>query len=199
MHRDIPADPSPPPEKEAEGDWGALSALPGNPLMWVLILSEILVFGAFLGGFAGARVLDPEGFAASQALLHRIYGGVNTLVLVTSGLLVALGVLARAQERIPAARGWIAAGMLLGVVFLAVKAVEYADVAAAGGGLEGDTFFTLYFLITGFHALHVVLGMVILAVVAWRCSLENLETGAAFWHMVDLIWVLIYPVIYLIR
>lgn len=180
-------------------DWGALSALPGNPLMWILILSELAVFGAFLAGFAGARLMQPELFAEAQAHLSRLYGGLNTLVLVTSGWFAALAVRNRAEDRIGRARLWLAAAGLLGVVFLGVKAIEYAAKIEAGIGLETDTFWTLYFLMTGFHALHVVMGLGILAIVAWKASLENLETGAAFWHMVDLIWVLIYPVIYLIR
>jgi len=187
------------PDDDDEGGWGALSALPGNPIMWVLILSELLIFGAFLAGFAGARVLEPQVFADSQARLDRLAGGLNTLVLVTSGLCAALAVSARARDAVRAARLWTAGAGALGLVFLGVKVVEYADKAAAGIGLETNTFFTLYYLMTGFHALHVVMGLVILAIVAWKCSLENLETGAAFWHMVDLVWVLIYPVLYLIR
>ncbi|MGC2856545.1 cytochrome c oxidase subunit 3 family protein [Novispirillum sp. DQ9] len=184
-------------------DWGVLSSLPGNPLMWVLILSEILVFGALLAGFAGTRLIDPAAHAQGQAALDPILGGVNTLVLVTSGLFMALAVRARAQDHggggLRPARLWAAAAMVLGAVFLAVKAVEYADKAAMGIGMETSGFFTLYYLTTGFHAAHVVMGLVVLALVSWRCSLENLETGAAFWHMVDLVWVLIYPVVYLIR
>lgn len=187
MHDDMP-----------EG-WGALSSLPGNPIMWVLIISEVLVFGAFLAGFAGARVLEPTVFADSQTKLDPLAGGLNTLVLVTSGLLAALAVHARAAGSVPRARLWMAGAGVLGLVFLAVKLVEYADKAAQGIGLETNTFFTLYYLMTGFHALHVVMGLIILGIVAWNCTQENLETGAAFWHMVDLIWVLIYPVIYLIR
>lgn len=179
--------------------WGALSDLPGNPLMWVLILSELVVFGAFLIGFAGARVADPGLFAESQARLDRVYGGVNTLVLVTSGLCAALAVRAAAARTIGPARLWCLGAAGLGLVFLWVKGLEYADKSAQGIGLETNTFYTLYYLMTGFHALHVVLGIVILGIVAWKCSLENMETGAAFWHMVDLVWVLIYPVVYLLR
>lgn len=184
---------------ENTADWGALSALPGNPLMWILILSELAVFGAFLIGFTGARIVDPGGFANSQALLSRVDGGINTLVLVTSGWLAALAGQAIHDSKPNACRGWLLGAMGLGAVFLAVKAVEYSGKAALGIGLETNTFFTLYYLITGFHALHVVLGMVILAIGVWRPRPDTVETGTAFWHMVDLIWVLVYPVIYLVR
>jgi len=94
----------------------------------------------------------------------------------------------------------------VGSVFLAVKAMEYSATLGAGLTIDTDTFFTLYFLLTGFHALHVVLGIVILLLVSRsgpetmpETLIENLETGAAFWHMVDLVWVILYPLVYLIR
>jgi len=89
--------------------------------------------------------------------------------------------------------------MALGGVFLAIKAVEYGDKIGRGLTLETNSFFQLYYLMTGFHAMHVAAGIVILGIVTWWDSLENLETGAAFWHMVDLIWVLLYPIVYLLR
>jgi len=184
---------------QPEGGWGALSTLPGNPLMWVLIISELLVFGAFFLGFGVARMLQPELFRAGQAMLDVRLGGLNTLILVTSGWLAAEAVRARLAGRVGASRRWQAGAMALGVGFLVVKAVEYADKAAHGIGIETDTFFTLFFLMTGFHALHVVMGLVLLAIVAWRNSPDNMETGAAFWHMVDLIWIVLFPIVYLVR
>ncbi|MBN8969107.1 MAG: cytochrome c oxidase subunit 3 family protein [Rhizobiales bacterium] len=178
-------------------DWGPLSGLPGNPMIWILILGEMAVFGALLLGFSVARVLDPATFAESQLHLHRLLGGVNTLVLVSSGFLVAAGVSRRQERRDP--RLLLVAGMLLGVAFLAIKGVEYRELFASGFDIETNTFFQLYFLITGFHAVHIVLGLAILGIVLFADSIENLETGAAFWHMLDMIWVMIYPIIYLVR
>ena len=186
-------------QAEPAADWGALSELPGNPMMWVLILSELVVFGAFFAAFAVARALHPAEFNASQAHLDRLAGGINTMVLLTSGLAAALAVKARSQGRVTLCRLWLAGAGVGGLVFMGVKLAEYADKAAQGIGMETDTFFTLFFLMTGFHLLHVALGLIILGIVAWRCSLENVETGTAFWHMVDLIWVLLYPLVYLIR
>jgi nitric oxide reductase NorE protein len=184
---------------QSEGEWGALSALPGNPLMWVLIISELLVFGAFFLGFGVARVLHPDVFRAGQAMLDIRLGGLNTLILVTSGWLAAKAVQARGQGDVAASRRWVAGAMALGVAFLVVKGTEYADKFAHGIGIETDTFFTLFFLMTGFHAMHVIMGLVVLAIVAWKNSMENLETGAAFWHMVDLIWLVLFPIVYLVR
>jgi nitric oxide reductase NorE protein len=181
------------------GTWGPLSDLPGHPMMWILIISEILVFGGAFIAFAGARISEPALFARSQDSLDRLAGAINTMVLLTSGLAAALAVHARAAGSVATARRWLAGAAALGVVFLAVKIVEYSHKHAAGIGFDTNTFFTLYYLTTGFHALHVVAGILILAIVATRPSLDNIETGAAFWHMVDLVWVLLFPVIYLMR
>ncbi len=180
-------------------DWGPLSELPGNPMIWLLIISEIAVFGAGFAGFAVAFILDPETFRTSQDTLDRLAGAINTMVLVTSGLFAALAVRAEAEGRTPAMRRHVALAVLLGLVFLGVKGVEYSRELAAGHTIDTNTFFTLYYLLTGFHALHVVMGIVILLIVAWQHSLDNLETGASFWHMVDLIWVILFPVVYLLR
>jgi nitric oxide reductase NorE protein len=182
-----------------EGGWGPLSDLPGNPLMWVLILSEMVVFAGFFAAFAFTRVGQREVFDASQALLDPVAGGINTMVLLTSGLFAALAVDARARGRIEHCRRWLYATMLLGGVFMLVKVLEYASKLNAGLTLETNTFFTYYYLLTGFHFAHVVYGLIILAIVTWRSSLANVETGVAFWHMVDLIWVILYPLIYLLR
>ncbi|KAA0584916.1 cytochrome c oxidase subunit 3 (plasmid) [Azospirillum oryzae] len=185
---------------------GGLAALPGNLMMWILIFSELAVFGAAFIGFAVARVLDPATFAAGQAHLNGTAGALNTMVLVTSGYLAARGVAAGRRGAVAQARRAMMMAAAVGSVFLAVKAMEYSATLGAGLTIDTDTFFTLYFLLTGFHALHVVLGIVILLLVSRsgpetmpETLIENLETGAAFWHMVDLVWVILYPLVYLIR
>lgn len=192
----------PGPEERA----GGLAALPGNLMMWILIFSELAVFGAAFIGFAVARVLDPAIFATGQAHLNGTAGALNTMVLVTSGYLAARGVAAGRRGAVAQARRAMMAAAAVGSVFLAVKAMEYSATLGAGLTIDTDTFFTLYFLLTGFHALHVVLGIVILLLVSRsgpetmpETLIENLETGAAFWHMVDLVWVILYPLVYLIR
>ncbi len=184
---------------EVPDPWGALSHLPGHPMMWVLILCEIITFGLLLLVFVAARILQPQVFAAGQALLDPTLGGANTLALVTSGWLAALAVEARSIGRRGQARLRMAGAMALGSAFVALKLAEYHAKVDAGIGFETDTFFTLYFLLTGFHLLHVVMGLAILAVVTWHDTVENLQTGAAFWHMVDLVWVIMYAIIYLVR
>lgn len=184
---------------EEHGGWGAFDDLPGNPMIWVLIICELMVFGAFFGGFCIARYLHVDMFNASQAHLDRLLGGLNTIVLISSGYLAALAVKIHAEGRESLARWTLVASMGVGSLFIVIKLIEYSAKFDQGIGLETNTFWTLYFLITGFHFLHVIFGIIILAIVAWKNSLTNLETGTAFWHMVDLIWILIYPLIYLIR
>lgn len=180
-----------------EGD--PFAGLPGHPMMWILIGSELLVFGAALIAFSAARLGDVAGFAAAQNHLDRLTGLVNVMVLLTSGLFAALAVEATRAGETRAARIHLGVAAALGLAFLIFKGLEYRAEIAAGYGLDSGGFFTLYFLITGFHALHVVFGMAVLGVVAARPSLVNVETGAAFWHMVDLVWLLVFPVVYLVR
>jgi nitric oxide reductase NorE protein len=149
--------------------------------------------------YAGARMLDLTAFTAAQAELDRVAGTVNTAVLLTSGLFAALAVEASEAGKRLQTRLLLGGAGALGVVFLGVKALEYSVELGRGHGLSEGGFFTLYFLITGFHAAHVVFGLVILAVVAVLDAPENVETGCAFWHMVDLVWIVVFACLYLVR
>lgn len=177
---------------------GAFDELPGDLMMWVLIVSELLVFGAGLAAFLGVRILDPDGFAAARSHLHPALAGVNTIVLITSGFFAARALDLSGKGKNSVVRWNLLWAGLLGAVFVAIKTFEYADVAGKGISTETHPFFTFYYLLTGFHALHVLAGMVILALVAWKVTRRNVEVGTAFWHMVDLVWVLLFPVIYLL-
>jgi nitric oxide reductase NorE protein len=191
------ADHSVPEGASADSDWGPLSSLPGNPMIWILIIGELLVFGAFFLFFAVERARDPATFDQSQLHLDRTIGAANTLVLITSGWLAALG--ARAEREGRNSRPLLLGAATLGVLFLVIKAREYAVEIGAGFTIDTNTFFSLYYLLTGFHAAHVFMGVILLAIVAWLRGEENVETGCAVWHMVDLIWVILYPLVYLIR
>ncbi len=132
---------------EVPDPWGAQSDLPGHPMMWVLILCEVITFGLLFLVFVAARILHPQVFAAGQALRDPTLGGANTLVLVTSGWLAALAVEARSTGHRGQARLRMAGAMALGSAFVALKLAEYHAKVDAGIGLETDTFFTLYFLL----------------------------------------------------
>lgn len=176
-----------------------LDDLPGDLMMWVLIVSELVVFGAGLLAYLTVRLGDPEGFAAAQDQLHRVSAGINTVVLVTSGWFAARAAQDAHHERRRAAQTNLALAGLLGIVFLILKGLEYTDAAAKGLGTETHPFFTFYWLLTGFHAAHVVAGLVIMGLVAIRARADQVEDGMLFWHMVDLVWVILFPVIYLLR
>ncbi|MDD1540920.1 copper oxidase [Bradyrhizobium sp. WBAH41] len=185
--------------EQQETGWGILQDLPGDPMIWVLIFSELVAFGLFLGAFSVARAIHPAVFAAGQAALNSNLAGLNTVVLVSSGWAAARATKAeRAGER-QVARSWIVGAIVLGGLFIAIKLAEYAEEIGGGVGLETSPFFTLYFLLTGFHLLHVGLGIVILAVVCRRAEISGIETGTAFWHMVDLVWIVMFPILYLVR
>ena len=180
-------------------DSSVLDELPGELMMWVLIVSELLVFGAGLTAFLAVRATDPIGFAEAQSVLNRTAAGLNTVVLVTSGFLAALALPLRRAGARGRARLSLIGATLLGAVFLAVKLQEYSHKSELGINWDTHPFFMFYYLLTGFHAAHVVAGIVILLIVAWRDAAVNIETGTAFWHMVDLVWVMLFPVIYLLQ
>lgn len=172
--------------------------LPGDLMMWVLVLSELVVFGAGLVAVLAMRLGHGAEFAAARHALDGTAAGINTMLLVSSGWLAALAVRAAEAGQTARARRLLAGAMLLGAAFLVVKAFEYADLFTAGVGIESGAFFTFYFLLTGFHAAHVLAGLVILALVMRWPKPENAETGVLFWHMVDMVWVLLLPVLYLL-
>jgi len=120
------------------------------------------------------------------------------VILVTSGLFAARAERDSAAGQRRSARLGLALAALGGLLFLLVKWVEYAREIGAGIGIETHPFFTFYFLLTGFHAAHVLAGVVVLGLVALRARPEPVQAGAMFWHMVDLVWVLILPPIYLL-
>lgn len=171
----------------------AARGLPGELMMWVLIFSELAVFGAGIAIFLVLRIGDPAGFAQAQGALLPALAGINTIVLITSGYLAALAARPGARPRLP-----LVAAALLGAVFLALKTLEFRHKATLGITFETHDFFLFYYLLTGFHAAHVVAGIGILGLVAWTAVPAHVQTGAAFWHMVDLVWVLLFPVIYLL-
>jgi nitric oxide reductase NorE protein len=180
--------------------------LPGDLAMWFFILAELSVFAILILAFAVTQALRPEAFAEGRAQLDTSTGLAMTLSLLTAGLLAAL-----AQQQVLAGRsrwaaGLLVLGLLVALVYVWIKLSEYGHLAAAGLGLEHSTFFTLYWILTGFHFLHVLLGMVILAWLALRCwqrayepgRQSGLESGVLYWHMVDLVWVVLFPLVYVL-
>lgn len=186
---------------------GVARRLPGDLAMWIFILAELAVFGILILAFAVTQMLHIDLFRESRLALDSSTGLALTLGLLTSGLFAALAV-----EQVRGARqdraGWLLLAALVSAgVYVVLKLQEYGHLAGLGYGLEYNTFFTLYWLLTGFHFLHVLLGMLILGYMANRCrigayasgtSRSGLESGVLYWHMVDLVWVLLFPLVYLL-
>ena len=179
--------------------------LPGDVAMWFFILAELSVFGVFFISFAVTEQLNTALFVDGKAQLHTVSGLINTIALITSSLFVALSVQTLKVQQTKKTVTHIALALAFACVYLVVKMWEYNALFEQGITLETNTFFTLYFLITAFHFMHVILGMVILvfvAIKAWqngyRDDISGFESGAAYWHMVDLVWIILFPLIYVI-
>ena len=181
--------------------------LRGDLAVWLVIAAELVTFGLLFATFAFARVAQTEVFNASQATLDLRFGVVNTLLLISGSAGVAHAVRSLRQGRIGAAQAWWGLAIACGLAFLVLKGVEYAAKADAGIDLETNTFYMFYFLLTGFHFLHVAAGVVFLVICAVQTrrgvygpgrSLVP-ETAAGFWHMVDLLWIVLFPLVYVMR
>lgn len=177
--------------------------LPGDFAMWCFILAELLVFAMILCSLAWARGHWPDMFAAGSAGLDRTAGLINTLALLTGSYAAARG-MAGGSGRSVFAGFAITAGS--GLLYAVVKCTEYVHLYSAGLTLRTDTFHFFYFFGTAFHLMHVLLGMVMLLVVGLRSRREGKLNGqrqrsadavAAYWHMVDLVWLILFPQLYL--
>lgn len=181
--------------------------LPGDFAIWIFILAEMLAFGVLFVAYAFTRAGDVELFNASQETLNRTAGAINTLVLITSSYFVVRAVAAIRQGLSRSCAYWLSGAVLLGGVFVAIKLVEFHDKFATGITLSTNAFYMFYLALTFFHFMHVLMGMIILACVvakAWRGGYSRqdyvgVETGASFWHMVDLLWIILFPLVYVIR
>jgi nitric oxide reductase NorE protein len=179
---------------------------PGGVLVWGFVLMELVVFLVGFVVFYSARASEPALFLESQRQLSQALALTNTLVLLTSGYSVWLANLRFDRGDRGGSVRWLLRASALGALFLVLKGVEYAGKIQAGLTPETNTFFEMYWLLTAFHAAHVVLGVVILLFFARRIHTGrvdfeadmNLSTGSAFWHMCDLIWVLLMPTLYLV-
>jgi len=165
----------------------------GDLLVWILAWSELVAFGALLTAFVVASVLHPETFAAGKARLHHILPVVNTIVLLASGWFAAR---AAEQSAIPRRRLMLLVAALGGFVFAGLKCTEY--VFEGTSLLAGDPFSQLYLLITGFHLTHVAFGSMILVLVAIFPTRENVHLITTLWHVIDIVWLVMFPVIYLL-
>jgi nitric oxide reductase NorE protein len=180
---------------------------PGDLAIWIFILAELAVFAAFFAAYAFARMDSVELFDTYQQTLDRRAALINTFALITSSYFVVRAVAAVREGNNRGCVHWLLAALGMGVLFLVVKGGEYAHHFGEGVTLSTNTFYMFYLSLTFFHFMHVILGMVILAAVAVKAHREQysaaehtgVETGASYWHMVDLVWLILFPLVYVMR
>ena len=191
--------------KSFEIDYKNIYYPPGGILLWIIIFLELITFGIALIAMVVYSKEEPEVFHNSRMLLNTTYGAVNTLFLITSGFFMALTVNHFRRNNIKKSSLFLKLTMLGGLLFLVIKTFEYSDKIDANLLIGYNTFFSFYWMLTLFHVIHVIVGLVILVSVDIglnkknsKTKIEDIEASAAFWHMCDLIWLLLFPVIYLI-
>jgi nitric oxide reductase NorE protein len=177
---------------------------PGGILLWIIIFLEFFTFGAALIAMVFYSKDEPEVFHNSKLLLNTSFGAINTFFLLTSGFFMATSVEKFKENNISKTTFFLKLTMVFGVFFLILKSIEYYFKLEAGLTIGYNTFFSFYWMLTLFHVIHVLVGLVILIVnyIGLKKNstnnLEDFEASAAFWHMCDLIWLLLFPIIYLL-
>jgi cytochrome c oxidase subunit 3 len=214
--------------------------------MWAFLLTEILFFGGLFMAYMLYRTWYHDAFVAASSSITMFWGALNTVVLIGSSLTMALAVRAAQTNKRQATVGWLIFTIVLGLVFLGVKVIEYADkfehhhvpgasyvwaepghesAPAAGSGDTGSAagshgesadaanlqmhtqiFFSLYFTMTGLHALHMIIGVGLMSVItwmAWKGRFDEhyytpVEMSGLYWHFVDIVWIYLFPLLYLV-
>ena len=180
--------------------------------MWAFLITEVLFFGGLFLGYAVYRASYPEAWAEGSHHMDRVFGTINTAVLLLSSLSMALAVHAAEERKRKATVGFLLATIGMAFVFLGIKAYEYWSHIhhhlLPGEGFEGppavELFFGFYFTMTGLHGLHVIIGIGVLAVITfmtWRGRFSNhmpVEMTGLYWHFVDIVWIFLFPLFYLI-
>jgi nitric oxide reductase NorE protein len=184
---------------------GRTAHLPGDGAMWVMVLGDFVFFGAYFIIFMIHRAMAPQLYLQSQQHLNLAIGVLNTIVLLTSSWFVARSVqTARAGDHAGALRLTYLGGAC-GVVFIAIKAFEWSTKVAQGYTMPSNEFFLFYYMLTGVHLFHVGLGLLILGIVVRELRnprkrrMSMVESGATYWHMVDLLWIVIFGLLYVMR
>ena len=180
--------------------------VPGEEGLWVFILGDMAIFALFFGTIMVTRGEDPSMFAAAQHELHPVLGIVNTALLLTGSLFVVHGMRRLGDGTPTSARLF---GLTLGCAagFAAIKAVEYTQLVGEGYTAATNDFFMYYFVFTGIHLAHLVIGAIVMTFLVRVARGPDLsagqhrfaECGAIYWHMVDLLWLVLFPLLYLIR
>lgn len=186
--------------------------------MWVFLATEIMFFGALFMGYTMYRTLHAGAFEAASRHLDIVLGALNTAVLLTSSLTMALAVRSAQVGKRTSIVVFLALTMVLGVAFLGIKGFEYhqkfVDHLVPGAGFsfsppytrDAEMFFYLYFVMTGLHALHMIAGAAVVFAMAVKAARGRftpgyytpLEMTGLYWHFVDIVWIFLFPLLYLV-
>jgi cytochrome c oxidase subunit 3 len=185
--------------------------------MWTFLATEVLFFGTMFTSYITYRTAYPQAFAEASHHTLVLFGTVNTAILLTSSLMVAFAVQAAKENNTRWVFRYLVITVLFGIAFLGVKSVEYyKDISdnlwpgphfKAGLPPESQIFWVLYWIMTGVHALHVTVGIVLLSIMAFMTRAQKfssayytpVENSALYWHFVDVVWIFLYPLLYLIH
>ncbi len=186
--------------------------------MWVFLATEVMFFGPLFMGYVHERLHQHEGFVIASRLAHSWIGTINTGILLTSSLTMALSVRGSRLGQWRAVTWLLGATAVLGAAFLALKGYEYHSewkdgfvpglhFTYAGAHRAGvEAFYYLYFLMTGLHAIHLTIGVVTVYWLAWSARhrlfraerADAIEVAGLYWHFVDCVWIFLYPMFYLV-
>jgi nitric oxide reductase NorE protein len=186
----------------------AAKRIPGEAGIWIFIFGDMTVFALLFGAFVVTRAEDPDLFNHGAATLNQNFGAINTLLLLISSLLVVAGLRAIRRHRMVLAARCVAGAMACGAGFACVKVLEYQHEISSGFTPATNDFYTYFFVLTGLHFFHLAVGMCILAFILVQArrakamtpgTFAFVEGGTCFWHMVDLLWVVLFPLLYLMH
>lgn len=179
--------------------------LPGKMGIWWFLASEIMVFGGLICTYILFRLASAGAWAEMATHVNTAIGAINTLVLLTSSLTMVMAHAAIEDGSRKQAKLYLGFTVLLGVMFLGFKAVEYSGEITKGFTPLSGTFWSFYYTMTGLHALHVLAGIIVnltLFLMAVRGSLwpstqQRVEYAGLYWHFVDIVWIFLFPLLYL--
>ena len=180
--------------------------IPGEPGVWIFLFGDMVVFGVFFATFMYQRAQAPELFDESRRTLTMGIGLTNTLILLTSSLFVITAIRAIRSSQRGAAQFLLAGALVCALAFIGLKAVEYTVKVMQGHVPTQNNFYLYFFILTGLHLFHVLVGVVVLVLLLTQTRRTELsatrmavvEGGACFWHLVDLLWIVLFPLLYLV-
>jgi heme/copper-type cytochrome/quinol oxidase subunit 3 len=183
------------------------TGIPSGKLgMWVFLASEVMLFGALISSYIVLSMGSPSFGRPDVALLGKPLATLNTFVLITSSVTMVMALASIQKNNVKGLLGWLSLTSLLGLGFLVIKGYEYHHKISEGITITSSLFGSFYYTLTGLHGLHMLGGLIFNAYIAVRAMRggfsaehhERVEYAGLYWHFVDLVWVILFPVFYLV-